>query len=281
MVTVDGKEMSIYTKGEGEHTIVLMSGLGTTSPILDFEPIVNKLAEKNKVVVVEPFGYGWSDLTHKERSVQNIVSELRSSLKEAHISGPYILMPHSISGIYAAYYADKYPNEVSAIIGIDCTLPSQLQYFGEKEYGGIPEAAKLVCLLGISRLITYISPEVFISKNVNNTYGDENLKMQKKISAWKGYNNTVINEADYIDNNISETIDISFDKNLPMLFFTLKEDSNNKREDGKTSDKFYKTYITNESCQKVIEMDGKHYMHWTCSDRMADEVNKFVKNTLK
>lgn len=35
---VDGQKMCVYSKGEGENTIVLMSGLGTTSPILDFAP---------------------------------------------------------------------------------------------------------------------------------------------------------------------------------------------------------------------------------------------------
>ena len=37
LVEVDGHNMSIYTEGEGEHTIVFMSGWGTTSPILDFK----------------------------------------------------------------------------------------------------------------------------------------------------------------------------------------------------------------------------------------------------
>ena len=280
MITVDEKQMSIYTKGEGKHTIILMSGLGTTAPILDFEPIIDKLAETNKVVVVEPFGYGWSDLTDRERSVENIISELRDALEAAHIPGPYILMPHSISGIYATYYAETYPDEVSAIIGIDCTLPSQFQYFEQDKYTGVPNVAKLVCPLGISRLVTLISPEMFISQNINGEYEDENLQMQKKISAWKGYNSTVINEANAINSNIEKTIDMSFDSDLPLLFFTIREQSDKKRDDGKTSTSFYETYITNDSCQKVIEMDGKHYLHWNCSEDMCEEVNNFINNIL-
>ena len=70
--------------------------------------------------------YGWSDLTDKERTVENIVGEIRMALKEANIEGPYILMPHSISGIYILYYANQYPSEVKAIIGIDPTLPQIL-----------------------------------------------------------------------------------------------------------------------------------------------------------
>ncbi|MED1441370.1 alpha/beta hydrolase [Aeribacillus composti] len=122
--------MHVYTKGDGENTIVLLSGLGTAAPVLDFEPLVNELAKNHKVVVVESFGYGWSNVTNKERTVENIVEGIRTALK-SNIEGPYILMPHSISGIYSMYYANAYPDEAKAVIGIDFTLPQVLEYFGE------------------------------------------------------------------------------------------------------------------------------------------------------
>lgn len=40
-------------------------------------------------------------------------------------------MPHSVSGIYSMYYANKYPDEIKEIIGIDCTLPQVVEYFNE------------------------------------------------------------------------------------------------------------------------------------------------------
>lgn len=122
--------MHVYTKGDGENTIVLLSGLGTAAPVLDFDPLVNELAKNHKVVVVESFGYGWSNVTNKERTVENIVEGIRTALK-SNIEGPYILMPHSISGIYSMYYANACPDEVKAVIGIDFTLPQVLEYFGE------------------------------------------------------------------------------------------------------------------------------------------------------
>ena len=45
LVEVDGKNMNVYTKGDGENTIVLLSGLGTAAPVLDFEPLLNELAK--------------------------------------------------------------------------------------------------------------------------------------------------------------------------------------------------------------------------------------------
>ena len=42
-VEVDGKEMHVYEKGAGDNTIVLLTGLGTAAPALDFEPLVKEL----------------------------------------------------------------------------------------------------------------------------------------------------------------------------------------------------------------------------------------------
>ena len=48
--------MSVYTEGEGDHTIVFMSGWGTTSPILDFKALYSRLSDDYKIVVIEKFG---------------------------------------------------------------------------------------------------------------------------------------------------------------------------------------------------------------------------------
>ncbi len=121
-MNVDGKKMHVYSEGHGNKTIILMPGLGSIAPSIDFKPLINELKKDFKVVVVEPFGYGFSEETSKERTVENIIDETRKALKKAKIRGPYILMPHSISGVYAQYYASTYPDEVDAIIMLDTTL---------------------------------------------------------------------------------------------------------------------------------------------------------------
>ena len=74
-------------------------------------------------MVIEPFGYGLSALTEKERSTENIVSEIHEALQRLQIER-YILMGHSISGLYGLDYVNKYPNEVSAFVGLDSSVPT-------------------------------------------------------------------------------------------------------------------------------------------------------------
>ena len=122
-VKVNDKTMHACIKGSGEKTIVMLSGWGTENPINDFMPLADKLSDEYKVVILEYFGYGKSDITEDERTNENIVNEIRSALNELDIKPPYILMPHSMSGLYSLYYADKHPDEVKGIIGIDMSLP--------------------------------------------------------------------------------------------------------------------------------------------------------------
>ena len=125
-IPMENKTMRAYVKGSGDHTIVLLSGWATEDPINDFNPLVEKLSDEYRVVVLEYFGYGSSSQTSTERSNKAIVEEIRTALAKLEIKPPYILMPHGMSGLYSLYYAQHYPEETEAIIGIDMDLP-QLQ----------------------------------------------------------------------------------------------------------------------------------------------------------
>lgn len=82
-VSVDGKNMNVFIQGDGPDTVVLLPGFGTASPALDFKLLIDELSPHYKVVVVEPFGYGLSDATKKERTSENIVSEIHEALQQA------------------------------------------------------------------------------------------------------------------------------------------------------------------------------------------------------
>ncbi|PSL40906.1 pimeloyl-ACP methyl ester carboxylesterase [Planomicrobium soli] len=275
LVEVDGNHMHIYTKGNGENTVILLSGLGTAAPVLDFEPLLNEMSKKNKVVVVELFGYGWSDRTEKERTVENITEEIRIALQKANIEGPYILMPHSISGIYSMYYANKYPEEIKAIIGIDPTLPKQFDYRGDSA-PTLPNLIGLAAPTGITRLISSLSPDIFLPSAADATYSEENMKMLKTLFAWNGYNKNVIAETNEIQYTVDKMIDMTFPSDLPVMIFTPEE---NKviDEDGKSKVIYYQAQLSHGSSNKLVTLDGGHYLHWTRYKEMSQYVNEFVE----
>lgn len=272
-VELEGEKLHVTTKGEGEKTIVLLPGLGTTAPALDFEPLVDELAKDFQVVVVEPFGYGWSDLTKRERTVENVVEEIRTALQTAQIKGPYILMPHSLAGIYSMYYANEYPDEVEAIIGIDPTLPQALEYFDEAA-PKMPSYFSFLAPTGIARLALLIKEENFLPLAEDGTYSDDNLTMTKAISAWKGYNKNIVEEANEIQKNVEKTKDLAFSSQLPVMIF-MKEDDK-VTEDGKSIATFYEQQLTSVEKQRLVALKGHHYLHWKNYEEMSEEIKAFV-----
>jgi pimeloyl-ACP methyl ester carboxylesterase len=118
-----GDVLHVYAEGEGNPTLVFLSGLGTSAPFFDFKPLFERLSEDYRVAVVERAGYGWSDITGSPRDIGTVLSETRTALKKAGESPPYVLFPHSMAGLEAVYWAQEHPDEVETIIGLDPLVP--------------------------------------------------------------------------------------------------------------------------------------------------------------
>lgn len=78
-------------------------------------------------------GYGNSDAVTTPRDGQHIVDELRALLQAQGMKPPYILVGHSLGGLYMQLYARHYPDEVGALILVDTTHPRQLDGEGALE----------------------------------------------------------------------------------------------------------------------------------------------------
>ena len=73
----------------------------------------------NRVIFLDRAGYGMSDDTKQDMTAETVVEEYRTALKNAGVEAPYLLMGHSIGGIYATCWESKYPDEIEAIIFVD------------------------------------------------------------------------------------------------------------------------------------------------------------------
>lgn len=78
-------------------------------------------------------GYGNSDPVSTPRDGSHIVEELRTLLHSKGMKPPYILVGHSLGGLYMQLFARRYPEEVNALILVDSTHPQQLDGEGALE----------------------------------------------------------------------------------------------------------------------------------------------------
>ncbi|KJD45745.1 alpha/beta hydrolase [Paenibacillus terrae] len=117
MVDVGGYRLHIRKLGSGTPTILLESGSGESS--LSWRDIPENLSSFATVVSYDRAGYAWSEEAATPRTGENIVRELHLALKNTDIQPPYILVGHSLGGMYSRLYAQTYSDEVAGLVLVD------------------------------------------------------------------------------------------------------------------------------------------------------------------
>ena len=261
--------INLYTIGSGDRTLIILPGIGTSTPVIEYKALVDSLSIGYKVVVVEPLGYGYSLSTKKERTSKNIIGELREGLNNAGIVGPYILLTLSNSSLYADYYSKEFPEEILGIININGMYSDSLNNdnFKNKYLPNMISNVKFYSILsfsGIFRWKSYISLKDYsIDKmKLNNSYGKEEIKLYRNRLANKFLTKEMRNECSKLKSNMSELKDFKFAENLTTLqiITTKYRDVYLEREEDVL--KYASDLITNESIQNIRTIDGElnHYL---------------------
>jgi pimeloyl-ACP methyl ester carboxylesterase len=107
--------------GTGARTVILESGLGDTLDVWkDIQPRI--AAHCARTLAYTRAGYIGSDPPEDgPRDAATIVAELRAELKKRNIEPPYILVGHSLGGLYMQYFARNFPRDVVGLVLVDST----------------------------------------------------------------------------------------------------------------------------------------------------------------
>ncbi|MBX3098644.1 MAG: alpha/beta hydrolase [Salinibacterium sp.] len=96
-IALDAGDINVYRNGGTGPTLVMLSGFGTPAPAVDFAPLIREL-DAFDVIVIEGFGYGFSDIDVPNRSIENITSEIHEVLDRLNVATPVVLLGHSVAG---------------------------------------------------------------------------------------------------------------------------------------------------------------------------------------
>lgn len=136
LVDIGGYRLHLNCSGDGSPTIVLDAGLGESS--LDWVLVQPQLARSTRVCSYDRAGMGWSDPSPQARTPANMAEELHTLLANAHVSGPYVLVGHSLAGKTARMFALRHPDDVAGVVLIDArhesldASPAENQAFVEQ-----------------------------------------------------------------------------------------------------------------------------------------------------
>ena len=114
---VEGRRLLLHRSGSGSPAVVILPGAGTVG--LDYLSVQERAAKLTTSVVYDRAGTGWSDRADLPRTSAAVTGELRELLRAAGVPAPYLLVGHSLGGLYARHYATRFPSEVAALLLIE------------------------------------------------------------------------------------------------------------------------------------------------------------------
>ena len=266
-VTVNGHQMNVYIKGEGSETIVFLSGAGIASPILDFKNLSDSLSKKYKVVVVERAGYGFSQDSDHSRDVMEVLSETRQALAQAHVSGPYVIISHSMASLESLAWQEKYPNEVKALIGLDWALPES--YEDLKDNQALLTVAYWSSKIGLLR---YFPESLYIK---NQTLIESERKQYKLLAYKQLMSQAMLHESRLAKEN-AKKVPSNINPKIPALLMVSNGDGTSFSQS--EWQRYAERFASDQSNVQVVYMDAPHDLYHYQSDAIVSRIKEFLEN---
>lgn len=238
-----------YGNKNSKYKIIGLSGLGVNNYSVEMKNTIENL--DYDFIFIDRAGYGYSNDTKKEQTVEQVVEDYRNVLKNLNIEGPYILMPHSLGGVYATYWESMYPEEIEGVIMIDTTELSDDVDFGDEYKVGIKDYLELyLSKFGLGRLVLhkyfYKLPSNYSKKDnqITDALNLKNITSLAKISEQKLI----------IENSIKAYKNIN-KNDIPKIYICANKGFRNKDEF-----KEYYEWVRNRQNElnlKVFEIDDE------------------------
>ncbi|MFD2793367.1 alpha/beta fold hydrolase [Promicromonospora vindobonensis] len=267
MATVGGHRMSVSAHGpkNDEPAIVFISGAGTASPIYSFKPLTDRLDDAFRTVVVERFGYGYSDEVDTDRHVAAMLEDTREALLLAGEVPPYVLAPHSMGGLEALYWAQTYPDEVAGVVGLDMAVPHSYDLLDLEGEKATMDLGRQLTFLGLSRLMG--------GDDLTAGLGADQIAQQEMLTHRNFLGDSQYAEGLALLDNAA-TVQAGDLPDGPMLMFV---------SDGDEIGDFWvpaSTEFAGQAGAELVQLDVGHYVFQHEPDLIAQQTAAFIETRL-
>ncbi|MGN1101478.1 MAG: alpha/beta hydrolase [Huintestinicola sp.] len=270
-IPYNNKEISVSVMGSGDKIIVMLSGFGSPAPSVEFKALASGLSDKFKAVIIDYLDYGESSPSDTERTNENISEEIHFALSFLGYD-KYSICAHSLSGIYGLYYANKYPNEVEAFIGLDSTVPQLID--DPKFIRNNLKMCEMRRKKANSKLFCNMmrnSAKMLLKTAKGYTFSDEDIRLYSDMMIASMPKDAYINELNCAQENLSSLKGAKLPDSIPALFLLSSKTA--KAEKNWVS--LHSSLTSNPDSRTEI-LKGSHLLHIDCADKAAQEINSFI-----
>jgi len=124
---IGGHRLHLRSMGtqHGAPTVVLETGATGYSGAWAW--VQGAVASFARVVSYDRAGLGWSEPSGRRHDAVEIARQLHELLRIADVPRPYILVGHSLGGVFVRVFAHEYPQEIAGMVLVDAANPRQLE----------------------------------------------------------------------------------------------------------------------------------------------------------
>jgi pimeloyl-ACP methyl ester carboxylesterase len=166
-VLINGREIHFVQQGERSTgpTVVLESGLGGGS--FAWAWVQPRVAQFAHIVAYDRAGLGWSQSSDAPHDADAVAQQLHDLLERIHAPRPYLLVGHSLGGLFVLRFAQRYRDEVGGLVLVDALSPRFSGQVDDDDYrhpwravalGDFLANLGLLSFLGISQQIARLPP---------------------------------------------------------------------------------------------------------------------------
>jgi pimeloyl-ACP methyl ester carboxylesterase len=154
LITVDGRKQHLHCIGQGAPTVILESGF-TVNGSLHWYKVQPDASQSTKVCSYDRAGIMWSDPGPRPRDGNRIADELHALLRSAGATPPFVMVAHSVGGVFARIYDQRFPGEIVGFVFVDSAHPEQQQRLPQSGNNspGLPPGLSFFTGTGIVRSV--------------------------------------------------------------------------------------------------------------------------------
>ncbi len=122
IVNVNGNNYNVFLKGfenRTENTPVVVFENGMGADLGSWYKVIDQIGTIAPVISYDRAGIGKSDKVYTMPTVNQVAENLHNILKKLNIKPPYVLVGHSLGGVYIRSFAGFYPDEIAGLVFVD------------------------------------------------------------------------------------------------------------------------------------------------------------------
>jgi len=126
LVDIGGRRLHCHCTGSGTPTVMVENGSSSFS--IDWALVQAGVSKFDRICTYDRAGFAWSDRGPEDNGVEQTMDDLHMLLHSSAMSGPYVLVGHSMGGMFVRAYQRRYPEDVVGLVLVDATPEEELEY---------------------------------------------------------------------------------------------------------------------------------------------------------